>query len=174
MLADDAIRGEARGARGPSWWEMSTDCDVPRMAPLSRSPPAPRIVYDAGDAAARDLAERFVGLVRAAPGANGLLDALLPDRPRRTYQRATGLADEALALTRRLGTDAGYIVAVDSRPLDACRDLEALMESARWLDPETVVPLVETRLHAVVRRGRSGVTSEWDGGLVLAGVKGQN
>jgi hypothetical protein len=174
-LADDAVRGEARGAQGPFWWEMLTECEMPGMAPLSQSPPAPRIVYDVNDAAARELAERFVGLVRAAaPGASSLLDALLPDRPRRTYQRATGLTNEALALARRLGIDAGYIVAVDSRPLDACREVNALMENARWLDPQTVVPLVETRLHAVVRRGRSGLTSEWDGGLVLAGVKVPN
>ena len=30
--------------------------------------------------------------------------------------------------------------------------------------------LVETRLQAIVRRGRSGVTAEWDGGLVIAAV----
>jgi hypothetical protein len=174
-LADDAVRGEARGAQGPFWWEMLTECELPGMAPLSQSPPAPRVVYDANDAAARDLAERFVGLARAAaPDASNMIDGLLPDRPRRTYQRAAGLTNEALALARRLGTDAGYIVAVNSRPLDGCRDMKALMENARWLDPQTVVPLVETRLHAVVRRGRSGLTSEWDGGLVLAGVKAPN
>ena len=44
------------------------------------------------------------------------------------------------------------------------------MDGAPWLDPETIVPLVETRLHAIVRRGRSGVTVEWDGGLLIAGV----
>ena len=37
-----------------------------------------------------------------------------------------------------------------------------------WLDPDTMVPLVDTRLHAVVRRGRSGITTEWDGGLLIA------
>ena len=81
-----------------------------------------------------------------------------------------GLTGEALARARRLGTDAGYVMSVDSRPLDPCRDLQALMDGARWLDPETIVPLVETRLQAIVRRGRSGVTAEWDGGLVIAGV----
>jgi hypothetical protein len=172
-LADDAVRGEARGAQGPFWWEMAADCEVARVAP-GQSVPAPRIVYDGNDPSARDLAERLVGIVRAAPGTRELLDALLPDRPRRTYQRATGLTNEALALARRRGNDAGYIVAVDSRPLDACRDLQALIETGRWLDPETIVPLVETRLHAVVRRGRSGLTAEWDGGLVLAGVKASN
>jgi hypothetical protein len=170
-LADDAVRGEARGARGPFWWQMLPDCDVSLSPPQIQSLPTPRIVYDASDAAARDLAERFVGMVRASgPAATALLDVLLPDRPRRTYQRATGLTGEALARARRLGTDAGYVVSLDSRPADPCRDLQSLMDGVRWLDPETILPLVETRLQAIVRRGRSGVTAEWDGGLVIGGV----
>ena len=171
VLAADAVRGEARGARGPFWWQMVGECEIAPSSPRRQASPTPRIVYDANDAAARDLAERFVGLVRASgPAAVTFLDVLLPDRPRRTFERATGLTGEPLALARRLGSDAGYIVSVDSRPLDACRDLQELMEGARWIDPETIVPLVETRLHAIVRRGRSSVTAEWDGGLVIAGT----
>jgi hypothetical protein len=124
-------------------------------------------VYDAGDGAARDLAERFVGLVRAS-GPASMLDAILPDRPRRTFQRAAGLTGEGLALARRLGNDAGYVVSLDRQPLEPCRDLQVLMTGARWLDPETILPLVDTRLRAIVRRGRSGLTTEWDGGLLLA------
>ena len=74
-----------------------------------------------------------------------------------------GLTGEALARARRLGTDAGYIVSVESRPVDPCRDLQVLMDGARWLDPATIVPLVETRLQAIVRRGRAGSTAELDG-----------
>jgi len=168
MLADDAVRGEARGAQVPFWWTMLTDCEVAPAPPRNQSAFTPRIVYDAGDAASRDLAERFVGLARASgPTAATFLDALLPDRPRRTYQRATGLDGEPLALARRLGRDAGYIMSIDNRPLDACREWQVLMDAARWLDPDTIVPLVDTRLHAVVRRGRSGITAEWDGGLLI-------
>jgi hypothetical protein len=171
VLADDAVRGEARGARGPFWWQTLQDCDVTSSPSPNQSPLTPRIVYDARDAAARDLAERFVGLVRASgPAATTLLDALLPDRPRRMYQRATGLTGDALAQARRLGTDAGYVMSLDGRPVDPCRDLQVLMDGARWLDPETIVPLVETRLRAIVRRGRSGVMAEWDGGLVIGGA----
>lgn len=171
MLADDAVRGEAQGARGPFWWQTMPDCEVRPLAGPDQSAPTPRIVYDARDAVARDLAERFVGLARATgASATALLDALLPDRPRRRYERATGLTGEALASARRRGTDAGYVMSLDNRPLDSCRDLQALWDSARWLDPETIVPLVETRLHAIVRRGRSGVTAEWDGGLLIADV----
>ena len=172
VIADDAVRGEAQGARGPFWWQMLPDCEVAPTQARQQSTPTPRIVYDAGDAAARDLAERFVGLVRASgPEATAVLDALLPDRPRRTDQRATGLTGEALALAQRQGTDAGYVLSLDTRPIDPCRDLQVLVDGARWLDPETIVPLVETRLHAIVRRGRSGVTADWDGGLLVSGVK---
>jgi hypothetical protein len=171
VLADDAVRGEARGARGPFWWQMFSDCGVAAPAPAPSSQPTPRVVYDATDGASRDLAERLVGLAgSSSPGAAAFLDALLPDRPRRTFQRATGLTGEALAVALRRGTDAGYVMSVANRPIDPCRDLLSWIDEARWLDPETIVPLVETRLTAIVRRGRSGVSAEWDGGLVIAGV----
>jgi hypothetical protein len=168
-LAHDAVRGDARGAHGPFWWQGLADCAVTGAAGSpNRRLFTPRIVYDASDDVARDLAERFVGLVRASsPGAVPFLDVLLPDRPRRTYQRATGLAGEVLAQARRVGTDAGYIVALDSQPIDPCRDLQLLSGDVPWLDPETIVPLIETRLHAIMRRGRVSVTTEGDRGLLI-------
>jgi hypothetical protein len=170
VLAGDAVRGEARGARAPFWWQMVPDCELSPAPPRAPPTPTPRIVYDASDGAARDLAERLVGLGRvSSPAAAALLDALLPDRPRRTFQRATGLSGAALALARRQGADAGYVIAVDSQPVDPCRDLQIVRDGSRWLDPDTIVPLVETRLRAIVRRGRSGVAAEWDGGVVIAG-----
>jgi Bacterial extracellular solute-binding proteins, family 5 Middle len=168
-LAEDAVRGEARGARGPFWWQMVGDCEVASPSARRQASPTPRIVYDANDGAARDLAERFVGLARASgAAATAFLDVLVPDHARRKIDRASGLTGEPLALAKRLGSDAGYVISVDSRPLDACRDLQELMEGARWVDPETIVPLVETRLHAIVRRGRSSAMTEWDGGMVIA------
>ena len=173
-LADDAVRGEAMGAAGPSWWQGLSDCDVPSPQPSGQpTRTSGRVVYDASDGAARDLAERLVGIASASgPGVAAILDALLPDRPRRTFQRATGLTGEPLALALRRGTDAAYVVALDRHPLDPCRDVQVMMEGSRWLDPEAIVPLVDTRLQAIVRRGRSGVTRESDGGLLLAGADG--
>jgi len=172
-LARDAVRGEARGAVGPFWWQMLQACEVAPSEPREQAAFTPRIVYDVRDAASRDLAERLVGLSRGSGAvANPILDVLLPDRQRRTYQQAVALAGEPLAATRRRGRDAGYIISVDRRPLDPCRDIQVLMDGARWLDPETMVPLVETRLRAIVRRGRSGVTVDGDGGLLIADVSG--
>ena len=104
------------------------------------------------------------------PSSTTFLDAILPDRPQRTFQRATGLTGEALANARQLGTDAGYIVSVDSRPLEPCNDLYALVDSVPWLRPGTIVPLVDTRPQAVVRRGRSGMTADFDGALLIGVV----
>ena len=171
VLADDAVRGEARGAQDPFWWHSVSDCEVAPLPPRSQLSPIPRVVYDANDGAARDLAERLVGLVRATgPAARGFLDVFLPDRPRRTYQRATGLTAEALAVALRRGADAAYVVSVDGRAVEPCRELQAMMDRAPWLDPETIVALVDVRLQAIVRRGRSGATVDWDGGMLLAGA----
>jgi len=172
-LAADAVRGEARGAVGPFWWQMLQDCEVVPAEPRDRSVFTPRIVYDARDAASRDLAERLVGLSRGSGAvATPILEVLIPDRQRRTYQEAAALTGEPLAATWRRGLDAGYIISLDRRPLDPCRDMQLLTEGARWLDPGTIVPLVETRLQAIVRRGRSGITADWDGGLHIADVSG--
>jgi len=155
-LARDAVRGEARNAVGPFWWQGQSDCEIapPRASELGwRS--SGRVVYDATDGAARDLAERLVGL------------------DRRIYQRATGLTGEALALARRRGGDAGYVMSFDGHPLDPCRELQVVMERTPWLDPETIVPLVDIRMRAIVRRGHSGIVSEGDGGLRIAGADDQ-
>ena len=168
-LANDAVRGEARGAQGPFWFETAP-CHPWPIAGMPPHIPTPRIVYDANDGTARDLAERLVALVTASgPSPATFLDAILPDRPRRMFQRATGLTGEALANARQRGTDAGYIVSVDSQPLEPCTDLYALVDSVPWLRPGTIVPLVDTRLQAVVRRGRSGATADF-GGALLIGV----
>lgn len=149
-LATDAVRGEARGAAGSFWWQGLVDCEIaPPRAHAAGWRPSNRVVYDTADGAARDLAERLVGLAR--------------------YQRATGLAGEALALARRGGGDAAYVMSFDSHPFDPCSELQVVVEGAPWLDPETIVPLVDTRLRAIVRRGYSGVVSDWDGGLLIAG-----
>jgi hypothetical protein len=168
VLASDAVRGEARGAVGPFWWQMLQDCQVAPSEPREPAAFTPRIVYDGRDAASRDLAERLVGLSRGSGAVgNPVLEVLLPDRQRRTYRQATALTGEPLAAARQRGRDAGYIISIDRRPLDPCRDIQVLTDSARWLDPETIVSLIETRLRAVVRRGRSGLTADWDGGLLI-------
>jgi hypothetical protein len=107
----------------------------------------PRIVYDSDDSAARELAERLVGIGK--------------------YPRASGLASDALAQALRRGNESAYILSLDRRPLDPCREIDALMDNAGWIDPRSIIPLVDTRHQAIVRRGRSRVNTEWDGTPLL-------
>jgi hypothetical protein len=99
------------------------------------------------DSAARELAERLVGIGK--------------------YPRASGLTSDALAQALRRGNESAYILSLDRRPLDPCREIQVLMNNAAWIDPHSIVPLVDTRLQAIVRRGHSGVNTEWDGSLLL-------
>jgi hypothetical protein len=169
-FARDAVRGPARGALEPFWWQSMRQCEISYPQKPDALSTSGRIVYDGGDSTARDLAERLVGLVRASgPGPAAILDALLPARPRRTFQNAAGLTGEPLLLARRRGNDAGYIMSLDSRPLDSCAEMQAVVDDVGWMDPETIVPLVDTRLQAIVRRGRTGMILDWDGGLLLDG-----
>jgi hypothetical protein len=171
-LAADAARGEARGAVEPFWWQTLAACALPAPAARERAAFAPRIVYDAADSAARDLAERIVGLARAAAtDGSPVVDALLPDRSRRSYDRAAALSGDALARARRLGNDAAYLVAVRRQPLDPCSEMRALLDQLPWLEPAAILPIADTRLRAIVRRGRSGLTADWDG-LRLAAASG--
>jgi hypothetical protein len=147
-LAGDAVRGEARGAEAPFWWESFPECQMdiflPQPEPASATA---RIIYDADDAASRELAERFVGIG--------------------TYPSASGLYGDALAQSLRRGNEAGYILSLDRRPVDPCREMLALLGVSRWLNYQTIVPLVDTRLHAIVRRGRGRAIVEWDGGILF-------
>jgi len=172
-LAAGAVRGEARGAEGPFWWQTLSDCEVAHPRPRDPPPPATgRIVYERGDNASRDLAERLVGLAGVPAGA-ATLGTLLPGPPRQNFQRAAALGGPALTTAQEQGTDVAYIMSFDRRPLDPCQEWRAAAERIGWLDPDAIVPLVDTRLRAVVRRGRSGVTTEWDGGLLIAPSGGE-
>jgi hypothetical protein len=64
-------------------------------------------------------------------------------------------------------------MSLDSHPLDPCRELQVVNERTPWLDSATIVPLVDTRMRAIMRRDRSGIVREWDGGLRIAGADDQ-
>jgi hypothetical protein len=167
-LAREAVRGEARGAEPPFWMDAATAC--PAAMPQARPNDAPkmrRVVYELGDETARDLAERIVALsgTRSADAA-AALDGLLP-RSHQSLQQAIGLTGAALASARSSGTDAGYVLAVARISANICDALDAVVRQLPWLDVRAAVALVDTRPHAVIRRGRSGIHHEGDGGVLL-------
>ena len=165
-LADDAVRGDARGAEVPAWWQEVAGCVIPAVRIQASVPASTRLVYAQDDAVARDLAERIVALF-VARRTDAL--AVVPDllRSRRTTLQATGLRGQALTAALARGADAAYLLPIDRLPTDRCAALRTLTARAPWLSPAALVPLVDTRLQAIVRTARSRVHLRGDGTLLI-------
>ena len=88
-----------------------------------------------------------------------------------------GLSDTDFENALADGLDSGYVMALARRPFGPCQQARVLTSRAPWLVRSAaaldaaVVPLVDTRTWAVIRRGRAGVAVEWDGTLLLDGVR---
>lgn len=133
-LARDAVKADARPAAG-GW----TAAPCRSRAPVTAPRPAARIVYLARDSVARGLAERIVAL-----------DSQNPE------VRAVGLPDSLLDASLRTGSNRGYIVALSSAAENIC-------SSGLIPGGALIHPLIETRAHAIVRRGSPELTVDWDG-----------
>jgi len=168
-VADDAVAGEAQGSSfdWPQAWgrcvaSAATDAarnQSPRFAPASSG----RIVFDAADPVARSLAERITVLTSARSAAGNLiLDVLVPQSRSRRLQMEP-LREPNLAAALNRGDEAGYVIALDRSA--GCAAIASLLEQAPWMNG--AVPLVDTRLRAVVRRGRAQLAMEPDGSLLI-------
>jgi hypothetical protein len=144
-LAHSAVRTDARPAGPVTWADSAAHC-----APASTRPglPSKAIAYPAGDPTARELAERLVAL--GGPAAP-MVRPLEPD---------------SFAAALRRGDAGGFIV---SGPLTAP---VPCVQSAGWPSGARVIPLVETRAHAVVRRGAPPMAIELDGAVRPADTAG--
>lgn len=142
-----AVRVEARQPFPPEGWMNMRAGRCPGVATRASEATgqSSRIVYDESDPVARDLAARLVAL--AAPTVI-----------------AHPAAAEAFAGLVRRGEDLGYILALPLRVFDDCRAVEHLQALAPWRSPQAaIVPLLEVRPRAVVRRGAAASIVDWDG-----------
>jgi hypothetical protein len=135
-LARDAVTADARPAA--AGWEPPA-CGR-SGAPERSGRPAPRLAYPARDPVARGLAERIVAL----SGSDSDL-------------RIVPLADSALAASLRAGAEQGYVLALSPNPEDFCSFGPPIPAHA------AIHSLIETRAHAIVRRGSPELTVDWDG-----------
>jgi hypothetical protein len=140
-LAHDAIRIDARAAEPPFSWGNCAG-PLPAAAPAAE-PVGTRLGYVAADRVARDLAARIVA-IGAAPA-----------------RSIVGLDSTALRESIRAAREPAYVLAVPKMPLIPCEG------PILWPADVQIVPLVETRMHVIVRRGAPPVTVDWDGGLRL-------
>jgi hypothetical protein len=144
-LARDAVHGDARGAEPPFWWVNPRGCSRSAPASVPAAQPSGAVVYSRDDRIGRDLAERIVALA-PIPGIT-----------------ARGLSPADLLGSLQVGRERGYVLALPRWPVVPCREL------ASWPPGVSVLPLVDTRLTAIVARDMPRVTVDWDGALRLGG-----
>ena len=161
-LARDAVRADARTAEAPYWWSGSQSCGslAPPGTPARRSEERPlRIAFDSRDRIARQLAERLAVLGRRA--------VALP------------LSTDTFARALHGGSEPAFVIALPRASLDPCYDAAKLAATAPWLPPAsgqgqsapaTIIPLIDTRDRAIVKRNRISATIDWDGTLRLGGL----
>jgi hypothetical protein len=140
-LARDAVSADARGAVQPFASMIDTTCLLP-FAP-SPQPARPVVAYPASDPIARQLAERIVALAGAQPRP-AWLPASLASGSAAPHVAAIDAGSAADALLG--GRAAAAIVAVPRNPHTECGTSDAPT-------PWRGVPLVDSRAHAIVRRG---------------------
>ena len=177
-LARDVVPADARASDGPYWWRDLTGCLA--SAPKGGAPnerPQSRVVASSDQPTARALAERLVALAAGPRGtASDSLLAMLGPLGMSLDSRSTAivLAPNDFAARLRAGSDAAYVVAMPRRSLAPCLDAARLRAAAPWLGSdsgrrglERVIPLVDTRLRAVVRRDWLGLTMAWDSTVTI-------
>ena len=148
-LARDAVRADARAAEGPYWWTDTIGCAAQTTRSALASTGTTSVVYPRDDAVARALAERLV--------------AILGGRA-----TAVGLMPSAFTSSLTSGSAQAYILALPRMMRDRCRGLAELFGSAAWLGAQgAIVPLIDTRLRAVVRRDRLSLRFSWDSTLAI-------
>lgn len=180
-LARDAVRAEARGSRPTGWWSMECGRWMPPRAGAEPAAGAPadnlprRIVFDARDMVARDLAGRFVAVSTMDPGESDEARELALAVPGLSGgSRVVAAALDAGDLERSLagGDDFAYIVALPLRPVDPCLAACDLAIAAPWLFADgrelesVILPLVDTRPSAIVS-GRAGLSVDGSGNARL-------
>ncbi|NIO29768.1 MAG: hypothetical protein GTO29_14580 [Candidatus Latescibacteria bacterium] len=192
-LARDAVRGDARGYRPPSWWDdLHNEC-YELSAAVSDFPPVPegpyslsdlrRILYDSNDPIARDLAERIVALAATDPTVSPEARAIAFAVPGLGSDApgviAEGVTEGELLSSLLNGSDFAYIISIPRRPPDPCAEARKLISSAQWLAnlgddfSKALIPLVDTRLHVIAASGKIGLIADWYGNILLVNVMPQ-
>jgi hypothetical protein len=139
-LARDAVAADVRGAMEPFAWLDDPAC-LAHVTPASVSSKSV-VAYPENDAIARQLAERLVALA-AAPARLAWLPAALTASG---STRAFAMAADSIPAALAGGRAAAAVVALTRDPRSACA-------TSNRPPASHVAPLVDSRAHALVRRG---------------------
>jgi hypothetical protein len=140
-LARDAVRADSRASNVPTWTEERGCTIVHTGSPVPSSVSKYRglLIYPLGDRTAQDLAARLVALV-----------------PRRLRWRAMGMGPKDLQQALEAAPGAAFVLPGSYPDGVSCQEL---------LQPVIRLPLVDTRVHAVLRRGSPAWVVDGDGVL---------
>jgi len=190
-LARDAVPGVSRGHEASRWWKETGSCgDASKSSgrgasagPVSRMPEPGgrrRIVYDEDDPVARSLAERIVGLGAAGPGGSAAaagLEAAVPGLTEAPASlSAAGMPEEELEASLAGGDQFAYVIWLPLDHADPCPGVRRLIERADWLSrlgsrlDDAMLPLVDTRRYAIIRKGTTGLSIDWSGDIHMTGA----
>ena len=147
-LGRDVVRADARAAVGPFWWSDVAGCSTTSRVTTSTRGTS-RIVFSLAEPAAKALAERVVALA-----GNGVT--------------AAGLPPNAFQSALRTGSELAYVLPLERSAHDRCVRVDDLLSKADWLgSPGSIVPLVDTRLRAIARRGRLNLVFTRDSAITI-------
>jgi hypothetical protein len=171
----DAVRIESRVSAPPFWWRDSAVCEPGvRQSAVGVDVKFPRIVTLRGDETANDLAARLVALAQSPPVGPPEHDAmgsvLGPLVDLRSTLVVAVLPPDDYRAALEDGRDVAYVLAVPTAELAPCAALAELRTPTTWLDPQSLVPLLDTRRRAIVRRDAAVFSVDWNGSLRFGGV----
>jgi hypothetical protein len=158
----DAVRAESRAAAAPFWWQDLAVCgtEAPR-AGVDPQALRPRLVSLGRDVTATALAARLIVMARSDRPFAGPVASMGSDIV------AGPLGPIEFDGMLHAGRDVGYVFALPRAVYQPCRAAAELRAKIPWLDPGTMVPLVDTRGRVVFRSGVPAMTVEWDGTVRL-------
>jgi hypothetical protein len=150
----DVVRAEARVARGPFWWTDAGVCPAPMIRVVPAARPTLRIAYSRDEPVGRALAERLVALA-----GNGIT--------------TVAITPNAFDAAVRTGSELGYVMSLPRLVVDRCRAISALLTEVPWLAGSSapqaaITPLIDTRLHAVVKRDRLNLAMMRDSTVTIS------
>lgn len=140
-LARDAVTADTRGAQEPFAWLADATCVGSPDSPLTSAGPV--VAYAVDDAIARQLAERIVALAAARPSP-AWLPAMLS--PRAAVLRVAAMQADSIPAALATGRAVAAVIAFAHASRVRCGTAAA---PTSW----RAVPLIDSRAHAIVRRG---------------------
>ncbi len=143
-LARDAVRTASRGAAEPFAWRTAEECSTPIRGPSALARPI--VAYAAGDSVARQIATRIVALAGTAAPPDWVVAALGARAPT-VPVRAVAVPVDSILHALAAGRAVAAVLAVARDPSTPCGSV------GNGRVPAGAVPLVDSREHAIIRRG---------------------